>query len=171
MNVKDTNGKNGFTIIEVVLVLAIAGLIFLMVFIALPALQRNQRDTQRSNDLSRVATALNKYQSNNRGRLPNDAAAWGAQDETGAATGFINNYLKSGGDDFADPSGKPYTFAVADATVPTGVDATTTALDTVRIYYTTEATCNGESVRTGQGNRKVAFRLPLEGGGVSCISN
>ena len=39
--------KNGFTIIEVVLVLAIAGLIFLMVFIALPALQRSQRDTQK----------------------------------------------------------------------------------------------------------------------------
>ncbi|MBP6925380.1 prepilin-type N-terminal cleavage/methylation domain-containing protein [Candidatus Saccharibacteria bacterium] len=36
---KTTNQtKKGFTIIEVVLVLAIAGLIFLMVFIALPAL-------------------------------------------------------------------------------------------------------------------------------------
>ncbi|MCL2869540.1 prepilin-type N-terminal cleavage/methylation domain-containing protein, partial [Candidatus Saccharibacteria bacterium] len=34
--------RQGFTIIEVVLVLAIAGLIFLMVFIALPALQRSQ---------------------------------------------------------------------------------------------------------------------------------
>ena len=32
-----TKSKKGFTIIEVVLVLAIAGLIFLMVFIALPA--------------------------------------------------------------------------------------------------------------------------------------
>ncbi len=39
--------EKGFTIIEVVLVLAIAALIFLMVFIALPALQRNQRDTAR----------------------------------------------------------------------------------------------------------------------------
>lgn len=38
---------SGFTIIEVVLVLAIAGLIFMMVFIALPALQRNQRDTKK----------------------------------------------------------------------------------------------------------------------------
>ena len=43
----------GFTIIEVVLVLAIAGLIFLMVFLALPALQRSQRDTQRKNDMAR----------------------------------------------------------------------------------------------------------------------
>ena len=36
--------KKGFTIIEVVLVLAIAGLIFLIVFITLPAMQRGQRD-------------------------------------------------------------------------------------------------------------------------------
>ena len=46
--------NKGFTIIEVVLVLAIAGLIFLMVFIALPALQRNQRDTQRKTSLNNL---------------------------------------------------------------------------------------------------------------------
>lgn len=46
--------KKGFTIIEVVLVLAIAGLIFLMVFLALPALQRSQRDTQRKQDVAMV---------------------------------------------------------------------------------------------------------------------
>ena len=61
--------KKGFTIIEVVLVLAIAGLIFLMVFIALPALQRNQRDTQRKNDLSRLKTALDSYKSNSRAKF------------------------------------------------------------------------------------------------------
>lgn len=44
----------GFTIIEVVLVLAIAGLIFLMVFIALPALQRSQRNTRRREDMARL---------------------------------------------------------------------------------------------------------------------
>ena len=64
------NTKKGFTIIEVVLVLAIAGLIFLMVFIALPALQRNQRDTQRKNDLSRIQSAVNSYQANSKGKIP-----------------------------------------------------------------------------------------------------
>ena len=59
--------KAGFTIIEVVLVLAIAGLIFLMVFVALPALQRSQRDTARRNDLARVDTSLVQYQTNNQG--------------------------------------------------------------------------------------------------------
>ena len=62
--------KEGFTIIEVVLVLAIAGLIFLMVFIALPALQRNQRDTARKSDVSTVSSAVNSYTSNNRGTYP-----------------------------------------------------------------------------------------------------
>ena len=63
--------RRGFTIIEVVPVLAIAGLIFLMVFIALPALQRSQRDTQRKNDVDRIAAAVNTYISNNN-KLPFD---------------------------------------------------------------------------------------------------
>ncbi|MBQ3445315.1 type II secretion system protein [Candidatus Saccharibacteria bacterium] len=65
----NTTSKSGFTIIEVVLVLAIAGLIFLMVFIALPALQRNQRNTQRRDDYSMLSTAVTNYMSNNGGRL------------------------------------------------------------------------------------------------------
>ena len=62
--------ERGFTIIEVVLVLAIAALIFLMIFIALPALQRSQRDTARKNDVSIVSAAVNSYASANRGNLP-----------------------------------------------------------------------------------------------------
>ena len=60
------DNKKGFTIIEVVLVLAIAGLIFAMVFIALPALQRSQRDHSRENDASVVAAAITNWNSANR---------------------------------------------------------------------------------------------------------
>ena len=67
--------KQGFTIIEVVLVLAIAGLIFLMVFVALPALQRSQRDTARKNDVSTVSAAVSSYVSNNRGSFPANGTA------------------------------------------------------------------------------------------------
>jgi prepilin-type N-terminal cleavage/methylation domain-containing protein len=68
-----TKNIKGFTIIEVVLVLAIAGLIFLMVFIALPALQSGQRDTARKADVSNVAAAVNSYMGNNRGNFPTSA--------------------------------------------------------------------------------------------------
>ena len=60
--------KNGFTIIEIVLVLAIAGLIFLMVFLALPALQRAQLNQQYKNNLSMVIGVLQSYRSNNKGK-------------------------------------------------------------------------------------------------------
>jgi prepilin-type N-terminal cleavage/methylation domain-containing protein len=62
--------QKGFTIIEVVLVLAIAGLIFLMVFIALPALQAGQRDTARKNDVGIAISAITSYKSNNAGSFP-----------------------------------------------------------------------------------------------------
>ena len=53
--------KNGFTVIEVVLVLAIAGLIFLMVFIAFPALARSQRDAKRRDDISILLKDLKDF--------------------------------------------------------------------------------------------------------------
>ncbi|MGB4761782.1 MAG: prepilin-type N-terminal cleavage/methylation domain-containing protein [Candidatus Saccharimonas sp.] len=62
--------QKGFTIIEVVLVLAIAALIFLMVFIALPALQRNQRDAARKQELQKVVSGITTWQSNHRGVNP-----------------------------------------------------------------------------------------------------
>lgn len=67
--------SEGFTIIEVMIVLAIAGLIILIVLLAIPALQRNGRNTAIKNDASAVAAAINEYKSNNDGLLPNAASA------------------------------------------------------------------------------------------------
>ena len=114
--------KHGFTIIEVVLVLAIAGLIFLMVFIALPALQRAQRDRERGNNLSEIAAAMQNFRRHNNGRLPgtivsgnNRGRACFMQSGSGCSTltdlnGFLSRYTT----DFVDPStGKPYQFVAA----------------------------------------------------------
>src|SRR5258707_5405230 len=60
----------GFTIIEVLIVLAIAGLILLIVFLAVPALQRNSRNTQRNNDVSSAIGAMSEYINNNGGTIP-----------------------------------------------------------------------------------------------------
>lgn len=62
--------QEGFTIIEVLIVLAIAGLILLVVFLAVPALQRNNRNTQRDNDVANILGGLSEYVNNNSGRLP-----------------------------------------------------------------------------------------------------
>jgi type IV pilus assembly protein PilA len=57
----------GFTIIEVLIVLAIAGLIMLIVFLAVPALQRNSRNNARNNDASRIASAITECLANHNG--------------------------------------------------------------------------------------------------------
>ena len=155
MNVPQRNKQNGFTIIEVVLVLAIAALIFLMVFIALPALQRSQRDTQRKADIARVQTAIQNYQSNNRNAVPTPNAT------------FITGYLTvNGTDSFADPDGTDYTF-VANA----ADNFTPSTFTSGRMYYTLGAKCNGEAVDTNQGSAKIAVQYKLEGGGTACINN
>jgi len=56
--------KKGFTIIEVMIVLAVAGLIMLIVFTAVPALQRNARNTNRTSDASKVAAGVNECLNN-----------------------------------------------------------------------------------------------------------
>lgn len=61
--------ESGFTIIEVLIVLAIAGLIMLVVFLAVPALQRNSRNTQYRNEASRLLGAYNETSANNAGAV------------------------------------------------------------------------------------------------------
>lgn len=161
-----SNNKRGFTIIEVVLVLAIAGLIFLMVFIALPALQRSQRDTQRNNDISRFMTAVTQFQSNNRGKVPGTTAS-GGNGTTWA--NFITNYLKAGGDTFEDPDGTAYT-AEEKGKLSGTYSAPTSTFDH-KLYIYAKATCDGENAKASNGDRQIAVIFKREGGGYICRNN
>ena len=162
------NTLGGFTIIEVVLVLAIAGLIFMMVFIALPQLQRAQRDTQRRNDMGRLASAITQYQTNNNGKIPPADAD---------STKFIENYLLGADgvadEDFADPtSGESYTinFAGEVSSPAYGGDSSKREMD-YTIHYYIGGKCDGEDVVTASGKRVYAIQYKLEGNGVYCSDN
>lgn len=158
--------QKGFTIIEVVLVLAIAGLIFLMVFLALPALQRSQRDTQRKQDISRILTQLNSYTSNNRGSIPatlNTAAIVGGKS-------FVQNYLGgtaagTSGPDYLDPqTGAGYTFD----------NVNTTPTVAGHIGYGNSKICgtDGAFTATGATARNYALAIVLESQKVPyCVDN
>ena len=67
---KSKNSLGGFTIIEVLIVLAIAGLILLIVFLAVPALQRNSRNTQYRSEATRLLSTTSEFINNNGGGLP-----------------------------------------------------------------------------------------------------
>ncbi len=173
--------KSGFTIIEVVLVLAIAGLIFLMVFIALPTLQRSQRDTQRRNDLGRVSSQITSFQTNNGGKLP------GGDSESNVAAGstdmptcettnkksagcFIVNYMNGVNateNEFVDPDGTAYGMNIKkyDSSKTYGKE-----FDHI-IYVVKEAKCNGEEVESSKNPRDFAVVYKLEGNGTYCADN
>ena len=191
MTKQNINSKKGFTIIEVVLVLAIAGLIFLMVFVALPALQRSQRDTARRNDMSRVDTSLIQYQTNNQnttnGDLPK-AGKWTGTDKFGTtgiddegneffapgcdgnpACEFVQRYMNSGTDSetntFKDPDGTYYSVEIGNGAFKydeAGMNHT--------IYIQAGAECKGEEAIKSE-SRHFAVLYRLEGAGVYCIDD
>ena len=62
--------KKGFTLIEVVIVLAIGGLIIFVVLQAVSAARRSQRDNARKSQAGAISAALDQYASNNSGKYP-----------------------------------------------------------------------------------------------------
>ena len=115
MNKKQMN-KSGFTIIEVVLVMAVAGLIFVMVFAALPALQVSSRDTQRRESVMTLISKIKDFQTNNRGALPNGDETVSRADidkstnkfTSATETGWMGFYRDYIGKGFRDPLGETY---------------------------------------------------------------
>lgn len=184
--------KEGFTIIEVALVFAIAGLIFLMVFIALPAVQKTQRDAERRDDLGALVTAIQKYQNNSRGALPSTSSAVGStinyitiasldNYESGSWEDFYMNYL---GDNFTDPIAGNYNLVIENCSPTNGSgsscgasansigDTNFTINDNGNpIYVVIGATCDGAIAIASNNSRKVAVLYKLEGAGAYCTNS
>ena len=182
-----TKNKKGFTIIEVVLVLAIAGLIFLMVFIALPALQRSQRNTRRRSDMSRFVAAVTEYQAGNDNKLPfigaqSSGSAATYDDET---TDWVKKYIMAGNNEqFMDPDGNYYaiTKGMTGMMSYSGNPATGDASSFVRsalyaghhviIAYPKHSCGDSEGYITqASGNNFCALMMELEGGAINCVDN
>jgi len=144
MNVQRAN-KKGFTIIEVVLVLAIAALIFLMIFVALPALQRGQRNTARKEDVGTVASAVNTYRSNRAGALPADGTAVQAYIDK---LSQVDKSNVSADDDLSD-------FSVADGT----------DVDKIQISRTSKCDDDGKINKSGSPKQAAVQTVLEEGGG------
>lgn len=154
---KQHSKQKGFTIIEVVLVLAIAALIFLVVFLAVPALQRSQRDTQRRSDMGRLQTAITNYAGNHQGTLPTVDAA------------FATKYLNASGDKWEDP--KVGAYVLTNVAAP-GIPLATLWSDTAsNVNYRAGVKCNTNGSTAPGGARQFAIQIVLESNDLYCVSN
>lgn len=128
--------RKGFTIIEVLIVLAIAGLIILVVLLAVPALQRNARNTTLKSDATALAGAVGEYKSNNDGVRPNAIALSGTT-ATVSGTGTASSTAKlSGG---ATVTGTATPTAGNIGYVAGACPGSTANSRSFAIYYTPEA--------------------------------
>lgn len=113
--------EKGFTLIEIVLVLAIAGLLLVIVFLAVSGAQRSRRDTQRKNDISRIAAQVESFAGNYNGCYPGSAAAAGCAGTpafNGVSPAFTGSTFITAGN-FDDPStGAAYTYDAAFSAAP-----------------------------------------------------
>lgn len=135
--------KKGFTIIEVVLVLAIAALIFLMVFVAFPGLQRSQRNNAVKVATGTVVTAVSDYAANNRGALPTSKPK-------------LADYVK-------DLSDAEYTI---DVKILTGVDLEfTRKQDTITVYTSAKCDPSNDKKVVEASARQYAVTTILESAG------
>ena len=70
IKLKFNNSSEGFTIIEILIVLAVAAIILLVIFLAVPGLQRNQKNNSTKADAGRLVSALSTFEVNNNYSAP-----------------------------------------------------------------------------------------------------
>lgn len=142
---KLTKENRGFTIIEVLIVLAIAGLILLIVFLAVPALQRNSRNTAIRSDAGNILSGVNEFVSNNNGILPTGLAC--AADGTVTITGGAGTQQNT-------TKVKPGTTCAASTAFPGATGTVNVALNNK---------CNGNTA-VAASNRSFAALFVVESG-------
>lgn len=145
MKIKLANKEKGFTIIEVLIVLAIAGLILLIVFLAVPALQRNSRNTQYKNQVSGYLGAVNEWMNNNNGSVPtttpnNSLTAAGSGINALAANGPLTEptTIQTGAQTTPVPIGQMQLVTSATCSTTTQGDTTAGSARSIAIRYSTE---------------------------------
>ena len=156
-NIRKRKAQQGFTIIEVMIVLAIAGLILLVVFLAVPALQRNARNTQRREDAGNVLSSVSEYIANNNGSIPGVQTTLGTGNQAtlGTGTGINTVPINLGYYDAASISVKAYAASL------------TTTTDTLVVI--TGATCSGNTyTNTNATARSIAIIYTLENAVTQC---
>jgi len=159
----------GFTIIEVMIVLAIAGLIMVVVFLAIPQLQRSQRNNAREAVMNRISAEVNNFASNNSGAIPTADAAV-TTGFNGVGGGFYVRYINSNASSFTDPS-TGVTMILTSMSIPAGGALTGVVTSSGTAYYSRRAVCNGESAILNSNDRNFVVATLLEGGAIYCLDN
>jgi len=153
------NNEKGFTIIEVMIVLAIAALILLIVLLAVPALKRNSDNTTMKNDVSTVAGGISEYESNNGGALPGSVTG-----SNGTATIACSGVGCTGTTSTISISGSTKVVAGAANTAPPATGGTySPGANTITVYLGYDCATSGGAGSSDA--RAISLEYPLSTSG------
>ncbi len=152
---QNKRNQSGFTIIEVMIVLAIAGVIMMLVFLAIPSLQRNNRNTQYRNDVANVLGYISEYTSNNNGALPDYVSVDSNGDVDMGESASMRSQVGTirGGTNVI----------IQDVSVSGSVFPSAANTDTIVLLK--GAQCDGNSINNSAGSRSIAAVFEIETAG------
>ncbi|HVE80743.1 MAG TPA: type II secretion system protein [Candidatus Dormibacteraeota bacterium] len=139
--------KKGFTLIEIVIVLAIAALVLAGVLLAVGGAQRSQRDSARKGVAARTATAMENHASNNNGSYPPTAT-------TALAASYLVGIIDTDTD-----------------AAPTNTGAPASATATSGVRYVAPATCANGAAVASTGRRYAVVYWSENAGATQCLGN
>jgi prepilin-type N-terminal cleavage/methylation domain-containing protein len=152
--------QSGFTIIEVLIVLAIAGLILLLVFLAIPQLQRNSRNSQRKNDVTAILEAVSHYELNHSGDYPDCGHA---ALPSCYGSGHLFEFSKLS---FYSDDGQAVVVALSPGQKPSDVSSPNPVTDANQVYVYNRQKCpidnSGTSTDQGAGFSDVVALFAIE---------
>lgn len=96
--------NRAFTLIEVVIVIAIGALIILVVLQAVSNAQESQRDSTRRQEASQISAALEQFAANNQGEYPGDASILNSRVING---GYVSETVSDKWDGAFQPGAAP----------------------------------------------------------------
>jgi len=157
--------QNGFTLVEIVFVLAISGIIITLVFLVVPQAQVTRRDAQRKTYLGLVAANVDKYKESeaNNYQYPADNATFDhAFDPADNSLTPPHPYAVTTND--TDPlSNTTYKFGTTAQTPSSSQSA--------GIVYAPDVSCAGIAVGGAGGLSIYSVTITLEDGASFCIDN
>ncbi|HEY4963383.1 MAG TPA: prepilin-type N-terminal cleavage/methylation domain-containing protein [Candidatus Saccharimonadales bacterium] len=179
---QNIKNNKGFTIVETLIVLAIAAVIIIIVLLAVPALQRTSRNSNIKTDATTFGGGVSEYESANGGALPT-----GISDTTGAVTftGATATKATISGNTITSTATTPTAGTPTSITYSASAGANCTqngtSCNTVtpgHIAYSLGASCptpnTGSPISISASASSIAILYPIEisgGGSVGCYQN
>lgn len=167
------SSQRGFSLVELIIAIALGALIISLVFYAVTQGQKNSRDDARKAAANRYLLAAKQWTSENNGAVLGTIPIAGVTSGQVDAQNVVDSYITANSGNFKAPDSQDWTITFS-AGMPPGPPPPGPAV----IYVFSPGICNAGAIQdqsspllNGRDSRKIAVAVALEAGSSYCVSN